>query len=489
MALSRPLTGISLVAPSVLGVDQTFSLRIKLLTVPFFAKAECYKPSPAVDGRYNVSPRGITYMDNVLPRWKGTLFIEGGQDCSGPDTFRFTQGDGPYPGDDRPIGRIHGISFSAPGTRFIRVHDPTSGMRGTSNAIKVMPEPPMEKLFWGDIHSQTFFSDGLRCPEELYSFAREEAFLDIFALSDHSESLTDRQWDYFVAVTNDFYEPRCFVTFIGLEWTSAAWGHRNVYYPGASGPILRSTDPVYGQLPELFKAAREHKALVVPHHSANTVMGVNWSLGHDPEVERLVEIYSIWGNSERSEGHGNSRPIRVMGGEKAGQHVLDALALGRRFGFVGGGDIHDGRPGDEMHNLQKQVYEYPDTYRQGLIGVWAADLTREAVFEALRNRRVFATTNVRVFLKFSIDGHPMGSEIDASNDLSISVEAASENPIARVDLVRNGQDVRSFQPHRKDVCLRMVEPPPANVDCYYTRLIREDGEMAWSSPIWVSRKL
>lgn len=44
----------------------------------------------------------------------------------------------------------------------------------------MVEENPHHRIFGGDIHSQTFFSDGLRCPEELYTFARDEAFVDFF---------------------------------------------------------------------------------------------------------------------------------------------------------------------------------------------------------------------------------------------------------------------------------------------------------------------
>lgn len=81
-----------------------------------------------------------------------------------------------------------------------------------------------------------------------------------------------------------------FVTLITQEWTDHAVGHRNIYYPGNNEPILRaSTD----RIDKVYETARKFKALVIPHHSANTRMGVNWNISHDPEIEKLVEIYSV----------------------------------------------------------------------------------------------------------------------------------------------------------------------------------------------------
>lgn len=479
------MNGFLVVAPSTVEVGERFSLKIKALCRPYFAGAGCYAPSPGVVGRYNLSPRGHAYMDNVPQSWQGRIEIRADGGYAGPGHYSFSGVAGPYKGDTRPISSIDGLSFSEPGTKFINVLDPETGITASSNPVHVSGTPLPERLYWGDIHSQTFFSDGLRCPEELYSFAKEEAFLDIFALSDHAESLTDRQWEYFVRVTNDRYEPGRFVTLVGLEWTNSAQGHRNVYYRGDSGPILRSSDPAFCDIHKLYKAARAEKALVVPHHSANVQMGVDWRLGHDPEVERLVEINSVWGNSERPEEEGNTRPIRIHGGEKKGQHVIDALKRGYRFGIIGSGDIHDGRPGDECHTHQKEPDIYPNMWRQGIVGVWAKQLSREAVFDALWNRRVFATTNKRIFLKFSVCGAPMGSEITHKGSRTINVTAASDVPFLSLDIVRNGNDIMHVRLDRREAVFEEQDEGSGGTDWYYARLIRQDGEMAWSSPVWV----
>lgn len=423
-------------------------------------------------------------MDNVPLDWRGRATIDA-EDYAGRAEIIFDGKQGAFPGDGRPIGHINNCRFTSPGIKHITVSDPESGVIGKSNAIIVTHDSPSERIFWGDLHSQTIFSDGLRCPEELYSFARDEAFLDIFALADHSEFITDDQWNYFTAVTNRFNHDHHFVTLVGQEWTSHKFGHRNIYYPGDSGPILRCSDPIDGQLGQIYKIAREEGALVIPHHSANVVMGVNWSLGHDPEVERLCEIHSVWGNSERPADTGNPYPIRTLRGEKSGQHVLDALKRGYKFGLIGGGDIHDGRPGDELHSLQESPEEYNLLWRQGIMGVWAKEHTRQAIFEALWSRRVFATTNVRIFLKFSVCDAPMGSTVKSSDSRSINIRAVSEVPISHIEIVRNGEDYISVQFNSEDVDWKTEDAEIISPAWYYSRVTRSDGEMAWSSPVWV----
>ncbi len=476
------------VAPSTVGVNEPFHVGVKMLTAPYSVGTSSTPPcTPSLLGPFNASPRGIEYLDNVPPDWRGAVDVEGGEGYDGPASFSFAEGSGPLFEDPRPIRRFGPVRFTSPGAHFLTLTTPQSGVTRRSNPIIVTRDAPDERLYWGDLHLQTYFSDGLRSPEALYCFARDEAFLDICALSDHTKSLTDRQWDYFAAVTNDFNEPGRFVTLVGQEWTSKTWGHRNVYFPGDKGPILRRDDPVHGELPKVYEVAREHGALVIPHHSARADVELDWSIGHDSEVERLVEVYSVWGNSERPEQDGNPRPIRVYKGEKQGQHVVDALRLGRRFGFTGGGDIHDGRPGDELHHFQERPREYRLLRRQGITGVWAGALTREAIFEALWNRRVYATSNVRILLRFSIDGHPMGSEITSEGDPTFRVAAYSEVPIGRVDIVKDGEHLITLRPAAQKFEWEGEDRLTRPTSWYYVRVTREDGEMAWSSPIWVSR--
>ncbi len=476
-------------APSTVEVNEEFALHIKALADPYFVGTGCFTPVPGVVGPYNLSPRGIAYMDNVPREWDGAVQIRAEGGYRGPDGLSFKGRPGPYAEDRRPITRVPGLRFVEAGIKRIEVVDPVSGVRGLSNPIEVSAERLAERLYWGDMHSQTYFSDGLRCPEELFAFARHEAFLDIFGLADHVEWVTDRQWEYFVGVTNDCNDPGNFAALVGLEWTSMKYGHRNLHFPGGKAPCVRSNHPVEGELERMYEIARAEGALVVPHHSANAEMGVDWSLGHDPEVERLVEIASVWGISERPARDGNHRPIRVLGGEKDGQHVVDALRLGRRYGFVGGGDIHDGRPGDELHSLQERPDVYRGLWRQGIMGVWAKELTRESVFEALWNRRVFATTNVRTIVRFAVCGQPMGGEVTCEGPRSIALRVVGQSPIALVEIVRNGESIVALRPGALEVDHEGEDVGAGNGDWYYARITHEDGERAWSSPVWVRRSV
>ncbi len=482
-------TGMLCVIPSRLGVGETFSLKVKILgpihEIP--CMGQWNTPKPGLGSPFNLNvQRQIQYTDNCLSQWQGELNIDGGGCLKGKQVIVFDgENQGVFPGDRRPIIEIPGFKWSKPGFHFLKLIEPVSGLEVYSNPVWVSEEKPKLRLFWGDPHWQTFFSDGIRCPEELYAFARDEGFLDFGAISDHMEAVTQRQWDYFQAVTNDYNQPGVFVTLHGQEWThhveeNGAPGHRNIYYRGDGGPALRCTDEDCNTLEKLWRkldGMTNIQAIAIPHHPANKVMGVKWELGWNPRYEKAVEIHSVWGSSERHADDGNPFSITSLGGEVRGRHVLDALKLGYRMGFVGGGDIHDGRPGDDLHN-ESYPPQPSRSNPQGFTGIWVSELTRENVFDAMFNHQTYASTKSRIYLEVIPKWN--------SGQLEIVLRTASEDGIQNAVLVRNGKDVADIFPESDPRTINsVIAMEPLKKDEFaYIRVTTLKGNLAWSSPVW-----
>ena len=102
----------------------------------------------------------------MLPDWRGTIIIERDEGYDGPIEYSFANERGIFEGDTRAIARVDGLTFDQPGFHFLTIRDPSSGVSGVSNPILVCGKEPAERLFWGDLHCHTIFSDGIRCPED-----------------------------------------------------------------------------------------------------------------------------------------------------------------------------------------------------------------------------------------------------------------------------------------------------------------------------------
>jgi hypothetical protein len=85
------------------------------------------------------------------------------------------------------------------------------------------------------------------------------------------------------------------------------------------------------------------------------------------------------------------------------------------------------------------------------MGVYAEALTREALWEAFWARRCYGTSGERIILRVSADGHPMGSEFDASQPPLFDVEVLGTAPLETVELRRGPHVVYTHA---------LVEPQP-----------------------------
>ena len=176
---------------------------------------------------------------------------------------------------------------------------------------------------------------------------------------------------------------------------------------------------------------------------------------HDGRVERSVEVHSSWGTFEWL--------------------LHDAFDKGYRVGVVCHSDDHKGRPGATR----------PGASTFGAVGglscYFMPELTRDALFEALRKRRHYGTTGTRIFLDlhgafdadvtgFSEDPqlgpteeHPtrearMGDIIrPGSVPMKLSAEVIGTAPIERLDVLHGTQG----RANGAAVCRRRSRPARA----------------------------
>jgi hypothetical protein len=399
------------------------------------------------------------------------------------------------------------------------------GNKSASNPALLANSPTM--CYWGEFHGHTILSDGQLTPDEYLRFAKNRERLDFSGISDHDTHMMRREvggsgrylltpfweeplapWHIIKYETARFNEPGRFVTFLGYEWTSGhcftprdlCFGHRNVYYLADDGRVYSHVDPESDIPSRLYNHFNGKDALVIPHHSSrplgnndetdvnSIVSGVDWRF-HDPRWERLVEIYSKWGNSEVHDG---LRPVDNSGPEGT---VQTALLMGCKVGFSGGSDTHTSWPGSSISNEGGLI-----RYRSGLTCVMAGELTRQNIFDSLFKRHCYATSGERIYLEFFVNGKPMGEEIPITPGVKAEIKArvalTSQNGTAAI--IRNNQVVTTFKGGKVIEIEWNDETPIKNVllkptflkndgrlfSFYYLRVTQDNGEMAWSSPVW-----
>lgn len=359
------------------------------------------------------------------------------------------------------------------------------------------------RLAFGDIHRHSVVSDGSEEPELHFAAARRKG-LDFYALTDHARLTVDptarrgplgpirgpqgttegvtfanlerileihssspAEWEELKQLVRRYYEPGAFVTFLAYEWSCPRYGDHNVYYRTDDGEQIAPDT-----LPELYAALADGRALIIPHHTGYAVgrRGKDWNQ-HHPRLERLVEIFSHHGNSELPDG--GRWPLRNigMGGSVRGSSVEDALMRRYKLGFVGGSDAHAGADTPWV-----------------LTGVYASELTREALFRALWDRRCYATSGSRIALELGLEDLPMGSLVATDEPPAFRIAVRAPSPIESIELIRNGAVAARWPVGTPSFaeCWTDSDEPERPDSFYYARVFLSDGGAAWSSPIWVS---
>lgn len=358
------------------------------------------------------------------------------------------------------------------------------------------------RLLFGDLHNhsaESLLLDHDGCGwgrrRELFDYARDLAGLDLFCLSEHDWQMNDEDWADLSALTDEFHEPGRFVTLPGYEWTSPAYGHRNVYFRDAGAALFGSTRPgsprnVIDDAAPTPRDLWRHldaggvPALTVPHHMSVAWFPLSLEHFHHPGYDRVAEIYSCWGDSLE---HGE--PVSSFAHRVPELAFVNALRQGHRVGFIASSDSHDGHPGNSQGKPgHEQLFHHLGS---GRVAVLAASADRHAVFDALTARRCYALTGGRIVIDASLDDHPMGSEVArASLDTppTLHVQVRSSVPLAEVAIYRNGHRVDTLTAPARDAPLHWADerPPDGPATSYFAKVIRTDGEMAWTSPIWSS---
>jgi hypothetical protein len=376
-------------------------------------------------------------------------------------------------------GGSHDFPLVCPAGKVTRIAVSTGELHAVSNPI--LPRTPDEPgIYFGDIHSHCEISaDAVGDPDDAYDYAKRFHGLDFAGLSDHSPR--NAKWERAMAVAERHNEPGRFVTILGFEWSSNAFGHRNAYYPGAKGPeepkLKSNMQPWFDWLAE-----RDVEAVIIPHHTNTQAAQIlasgkpawercDWSVINH-RYQRVAEICQNRGSFEAPGGP--NKELRIWR-KDVGASVQTALAMGHRLGFIGSTDTHSGRPGS-------------GPARAAMV---TKDFTRRGLWQALHDRSCYGTTGVNILVFFTLNDSPMGSELTApaTQPRQISWRAIGTGPIKRVDLLRNNEVVKSWSGTGDDMQGSFTRPDPlTGTEWWYVRVLQEDTNIAWSSPIWIDAK-
>ena len=321
------------------------------------------------------------------------------------------------------------------------------------------------RLAWGDMHGHTE-NDGIGTFDMYYAHGLFVTGMDFVASTNHDftpDFLTQSEWAEVQALAGVYAAASDRVAFSGWEWTTESQdergGHRAMYFLEDDAPIYRSTTVTSDTVYKLFSLIRPWDVILQPHHN-------NWT-GYDADLQPVFEITSAWRQArEEASEFKKQGPVAS---------VWEALERGYRIGFVGSGDSHWMGTGED----------------HGITGAYVSDLSREGVFNAIRAKRVFASTGARFLIDFRANGAFMGGTATAerSSPVRLRVHVEGEAPLDAVEIVKDRKVIHSQQVEGRTASFeysdRSVPEAGRTASYFYVRVKQSDDHYGWASPVWV----
>jgi hypothetical protein len=331
------------------------------------------------------------------------------------------------------------------------------------------------RLFRGDLHRHTDMSgDGTWDPDILdaYRYALDAAALDFLAVTDHSfaERTNYYHYDWWRTrqVATLFENPGHFVTFFAYERTVGyPGGHRNIISLRPDAQPFRISDEEFSGVESygtrLFPYLKQRGDIAIPHSTAG---GTDFR-ENDPIAEPLVEVFQgLRGSYEEP-----NAPARVRHRILPDGFVWAAWAKGLHLGLIASSD----------HQSTHESFAC----------VWAPALTREAILDALKTRHTFGATDA-IVMRFQATDRDrrrflMGEEVRSDSSPEFRIDVQGTASLKHIEFIRNDRilTTRSSGDPEWAFTYRDFDRPRGS-NYYHVRLVQQDGNIAWSSPIWVT---
>ena len=191
------------------------------------------------------------------------------------------------------------------------------------------------------------------------------------------------------------------------------------------------------------------QALVVPHMMNNWPTNRDWDLTYEEggpgemiadrlqmeSYHRVGEIFSARARKPSLEG---TQQLMTFEGEAQDPGPWSFRygwrKYGAHIGIVGASDDHAAMPGTD-DTLLADGTSMQSNEPGGMTVVLSKTRDRDGIFDAMRARSSYATSGVRVWHNFRIDGAPMGSQITRStSEVEATVQIVAGQLIVRAEL-------------------------------------------------------
>jgi hypothetical protein len=352
-------------------------------------------------------------------------------------------------------------------------------------AYRVQSGGTSYRIMRGDLHRHTALSpDGVGDASlwDFYRYVLDAVNLDFSTVTDHQGGGTTYSWWKIQKSCDLFLTPARLTPVYAYE-RSVVYpnGHRNIVFTKRGTPIL-PIDPMESRGPDnpntkrssdtVWPYLKQYNAIAFRHTTA-TDQGTDWK-DHDNTLEPLVEVYQghrmVYEHEGAPRGMTADRLYTHRSGYRPTGFIWNALAKGYRLGFEAASD----------HCSTHMSYSC----------ILTRGDSRDDIVDAMRKRHTYgATDNIILDFRVSAGGkeYLQGDEVPHNTKYLLRVNVGGTGAIGRVALIHNESYTYQAPGNgKRDLQFTYTDPhPAAGENRYYVRVEQEDGNLAWSSPIWI----
>ncbi len=358
------------------------------------------------------------------------------------------------------------------------------------------------QLYFGQLHSHTTYSDGSGTLESGLEYIKnlpDSANVDFVAFTDHSNYFDTKDaanpegalwdvtqmtassktlWDAYTGAMRAFNQSQSDVIAIpGFEMTwSGGPGHMNTFNtPGIvsrNNANLNKKDSDAGMKAYYAQLSKPEgvNAISQFNHPGST-FGTFSDFAHwDAVLDTRIQLVEV-GNGEGQIGAGGYFPSY--------EYYTMALDKGWHVAPTNNQDNHKGKWGNA--NNARDV-------------VLTDNFTEEGLYQAIRDRRVYATEDKNLEIYYTVNGSQLGtviSEVPEKLELNVVVnDPDASDSISKVEVIVNSGKVAHTWSNPTELAAGELTATLApDYSYYYIRVTQNDGDLAVTAPVWVGETL
>jgi hypothetical protein len=219
-------------------------------------------------------------------------------------------------------------------------------------------------------------------------------------------------------------------------------------------------------------AEQTDRFLCIPHHIGYKTgyRGINFD-EYNGKVSPLIEIISMHGCAESSEA--KIRYLHTMGPRCSDNTYQGGLKRGYHFGVTGSTDHHNAAPG---------------SYGFGRTVLWSEELTRDSIWNSLRERRTSAASGDPIEAMLFVNGAFQGQRTALRETNTVAAYVAGFDKLDKVELIQGdrilaGRYVFNCSPSYSGCVGIMFGWGKKHIDTTWDVTVRIlDGELICASP-------